>query len=86
MLNFVLGTLAGGAIVAVALAVGLRHPAVLDRLDLAPRASVALPLAKRSEPVCPPGAAPSLQAARAAQTDPLFAPRRFWFVAPDARN
>jgi hypothetical protein len=83
MLNFALGTLAGGMIAVVALAVGLRQPAVLERLDLAPRVSTPLAVAKRSEPACPPGAASAgAPGVRAAQTESLFAPRRFWFVAP----
>ncbi len=82
MLNFLLGATAGGAVAVVALAVGLRQPAVLERLDLAPRSNPAVPLVRRSEPACPPPSATGAVTAGAMPTDSLFTPRRFWFVAP----
>lgn len=83
MMNFLLGTVAGGLIVGIATIAAARHPEVQLRLGLIPPAgAIILPAAHpRLDPACRP-ATPRPAEAAVGQTDLLFARRRFWFVAP----
>ncbi|MBO1021004.1 MULTISPECIES: hypothetical protein [unclassified Methylobacterium] len=84
MMNFLLGTLAGGLIAGIVTIVAVRHPEVQTKLGLHPVSSaLLLPAAPpRIEPPC------SLVPARpqgdqsVGNADMLFSRRRFWFVAP----
>ena len=83
MMNFLLGTVAGGIIACVATIAAARHPDVQARLGLVPaQAALALAAPPRPETRCPvlPRAEPA--AARADAPELLFSPKRFWFVAP----
>ena len=83
MMNFLLGTLAGGIIACVATIAAARHPDVQARLGLVPvQAPPMAATPTRPETRCPvvPRAEPA--AVRADAADLLFSPKRFWFVAP----
>ena len=83
MMNFLLGTVAGGLIVGIVTISAARNPDVQLRLGLVPPASaIILPAAgPRLDPACGPATPRPAQAA-VGQTDMLFSRRRFWFVAP----
>lgn len=86
MTNFLLGTVAGGIIACVATITAARHPGVQSRLGLVPSAQAAvavtpMPMA-HTEQACAPAAKLESAELKAARTDKLFEPRRFWFVAP----
>ena len=82
MMNFLLGTLAGGIIACVATIAAARHPDVQARLGLVPVQATLMAAPTRPETRCPvvPRAEPA--AARVDAPDLLFSPKRFWFVAP----
>ena len=82
MMNFLLGTLAGGIIACVATIAAARHPDVQARLGLVPVQAALSAAPMRPETRCPvvPRAEPA--AARADAPELLFSPKRFWFVAP----
>ncbi|MCJ2036907.1 hypothetical protein [Methylobacterium sp. J-068] len=82
MMNFVLGTIAGGLLVGIVTISAVRQPAVQAKLGLFPvSTALMMPAARsvepapRSETVCPPHAS-------VGAPDMLFSKRRFWFVAP----
>lgn len=82
MMNFVLGTIAGGLLVGIVTISAVRQPAVQAKLGLFPistalmmPAAKSLPAGPRPEPAC----APSVSVGA---PDMLFSKRRFWFVAP----
>lgn len=79
MLNFVLGTVAGGLIACIATIAAARHPEIQSRLGLFPAAPATLMAVTHPEPACPPAiaAAPSV-----GTQEMLFSKRRFWSVAP----
>lgn len=79
MMNFVLGTVAGGLIACVITIAAARHPEVQHRLGLIPPdIPVASAAARAPEPECRQAAAgPSV-----GTQDMLFNRRRFWSVAP----
>ncbi|KQP51731.1 hypothetical protein ASG40_06005 [Methylobacterium sp. Leaf399] len=84
MMNFILGTIAGGLIACIATIAAARHPEVQQRLGLVP-AVPALTLAagpQRTEAPCAPSSGKGTAEATVGQTDMLFSRRRFWFVAP----
>ena len=82
MMNFLLGTVAGGVIACVATIAAARHPEVQSRLGLVPEAQATLaPGPSRAEPQGPPPRGEGAEAA-VGNPDMLFARRRFWFVAP----
>lgn len=83
MMNFLLGTTAGGLIACVATIAAARHPEVQLRLGLvATAAPITLStLPARVEP-CAPAAAKGGIEAQVGQADMLFSRKRFWFVAP----
>ena len=83
MMNFLLGTVAGGIIACVVTIAAARHPDVQSRLGLIPSAQAAMastPIAHGPER-CPAAKAESAES-KIAQADKLFERRRFWFVAP----
>lgn len=84
MMNFLLGTVAGGIIACVVTITAARHPEVQSRLGLIAPAHAALvptPMA-HAEPKCPsPAKAEGVQA-RVGHPDMLFEKKRFWFVSP----
>lgn len=82
MLNFILGTVAGGLIVGIATIAAVRQPDVQARLGLFPvSTALMMPSAHaRGEPACPQR--PAEAAAAVGQPDMLFSKRRFWSVAP----
>lgn len=84
MMNFLLGTVAGGVIACVATITAARHPEVQSRLGLIAPAHAALaptPML-HTEPKCPvPVKAESAQAT-VGHPDMLFEKKRFWFVSP----
>ena len=81
MMNFLLGTVAGGLIACVATIAAARHPEVQARLGLkpAPVPAVTMPAAlPRPDPCLPrTGEPPAV-----GNADMLFSKRRFWSVAP----
>jgi hypothetical protein len=80
MLNFFLGTVAGGLIAAVLTISAARQPEIQSKLGLAMALPVTPANAKPVEqPQCRPAAAPS-QSAKA--QDILFNRQRFWSVTP----
>lgn len=84
MMNFLLGTVAGGIIACVVTITAARHPEVQARLGLVVPAQAALapmPMAL-TEPKCPAPARSDVTEARVGHPDMLFEKRRFWFVAP----
>lgn len=80
MLNFVLGTVAGGLIACVMTIAAARQPEVQARLGLVPPA-VAATLAAVSRPAEPDCAKPA-DGPKVGIQDMLFNRRRFWSVAP----
>ena len=83
MMNFLLGTVAGGIIACVATIAAARHPDVQDRLGLTPPAHAAPPPAPVAvAKACPHEGRPQLSASAAPRPELLFERRRFWFVAP----
>lgn len=83
MMNFLLGTVAGGIIACVATIAAARHPEVQSRLGLIPTVPATLAAAP-SPPVekrCLPDTTAALEQG-AGRTEKLFERRRFWFVAP----
>lgn len=80
MMNFVLGTVAGGLIACIATIAAARHPEVQSRLGLIPAVPSTLMAAPpRPEPACPQ---PPASAPRVGTQEMLFSKRRFWSVAP----
>jgi hypothetical protein len=79
MMNFVLGTVAGGLIACVVTIAAARHPEVQHRLGLVqPAVPLTLAAGRPPEPDCRQAAAgPSV-----GTQDMLFNRRRFWSVAP----
>ena len=80
MLNFVLGTLAGGLIACVLTIAAARQPEIQARLGLIPPA-VAVTLAAASRPPDPDCAKPA-DGPKVGTQEMLFNRRRFWSVAP----
>ncbi|GEP08026.1 hypothetical protein MOX02_60640 [Methylobacterium oxalidis] len=81
MLNFLLGTVAGGLIACIATIAAARHPDVQARLGLTAPPSTAMTAAAitRPEVPCRPQGAP---AQTVGDPEMLFSKRRFWSVAP----
>jgi hypothetical protein len=81
MMNFILGTVAGGLLVGLVTISAVRQPAVQAKLGLFPVSSALMmpaakaPDAPRLDTACRPGKT-------VGQPDMLFSKRRFWFVAP----
>jgi hypothetical protein len=81
MMNFILGTMAGGLLVGLVTISAVRHPSVQAKLGLFPVSNALLmpaaksPATNRLDPACRP-------LATVGQPDMLFSKRRFWFVAP----
>lgn len=82
MMNFVLGTVAGGLLVGVVTISAVRQPAVQARLGLFPVSTALMMPAARSPDPVPRPEAPCRPALNVGQPDMLFSKRRFWFVAP----
>jgi hypothetical protein len=84
MMNFLLGTLAGGLIAGVVTIVAVRQPEVQAKLGLYPVSSaLLLPAAPpRIEPPCSLVPARPQSDQTIGHPDMLFSKRRFWFVAP----
>lgn len=88
MMNFVLGTIAGGLLVGIVTISAVRQPAIQARLGLFPvSTALMLPAAKTADTASRPEAAsrPDTHCRPVAivgQPDMLFSKRRFWFVAP----
>jgi len=88
MMNFVLGTIAGGLLVGIVTISAVRQPAIQARLGLFPvSTALMLPAAKTADAASRPEAAsrPDTHCrpvASVGQPDMLFSKRRFWFVAP----
>lgn len=82
MINFLLGIVAGGVIVAVAATAAVRQPGVQAALGLFPvSTAILMPAAKlRDEPGRPD--VPCRSTVEVGQPDMLFSRRRFWSVAP----
>lgn len=85
MMNFLFGAIAGGLIACVATITAARQPEVQLRLGLVQpaQAAVAAP-PTRPAPECQPAAGTGGVEQKDA-ADALFAPRRFWYVAPVAK-
>ena len=81
MLNFILGTVAGGLIACVLTIAAARQPEVQARLGLVPPPAVATTLAAVSRPAEPDCAKPA-DGPKVGTQDMLFNRRRFWSVAP----
>lgn len=84
MMNFFLGTIAGGLIAAIATIAAARHPEVQLRLGLVQPAVPITMAAGPPKPEGPCNSAPGKSASGAVvgQPEMLFSRRRFWFVAP----
>lgn len=80
MMNFVLGTVAGGLIACVLTIAAARQPEVQSRLGLIPAMPV-LTLAASAR-VAEPECAKPADAPKVGTQDMLFNRRRFWSVAP----
>ncbi|POR44999.1 hypothetical protein [Methylobacterium sp. V23] len=81
MMNFILGTVAGGLLVGLVTISAVRQPVVQAKLGLFP-VSNALLMPAAKTPEAPRSDSPCRQAATVGQPDMLFSKRRFWFVAP----
>lgn len=80
MMNFVLGTVAGGLIACIATIAAARHPEIQSRLGLFPAIPATLmAVTPRTEPVCPPV---PIVGPTVGTPEMLFNKRRFWSVAP----
>lgn len=80
MMNFLLGTVAGGLIACVATIAAARHPEVQQRLGLRPAvASVPTPAALSRAPAPCPVATP---VPSVGNPEMLFTRKRLWSVAP----
>lgn len=84
MMNFLLGTIAGGLIACIATIAAARHPEVQSRLGLVkPTPPITLSaVTTRSECPCS-GAIAKAADPPVGHADMLFSRRRFWFVAPN---
>lgn len=83
MMNFVLGTIAGGLLVGIVTISAVRQPAIQARLGLFPvSTALMLPAAKSADPVLRPETPCKPVVASVGHPDMLFSKRRFWFVAP----
>ncbi|WP_019906820.1 hypothetical protein [Methylobacterium sp. 77] len=84
MMNFLLGTLAGGLIAGIVTIAAVRQPEVQAKLGLYPVSSaLLLPAAPpRIEAPCTLGGARPQDEQSVGRMDMLFSKRRFWFVAP----
>ena len=82
MMNYVLGTVAGGLLVGLVTISAVRQPTVQARLGLFPVSSALMLPAARSAEAAPRGETPCRPTASVGQPDMLFSKRRFWFVAP----
>ena len=84
MMNFLLGTIAGGLIACIATIAAARHPEVQTRLGLVKPMTPITMSAMPSRPECP-CSGPISKAADppVGHADMLFSRRRFWFVAPN---
>lgn len=85
MMNFLLGTVAGGLIACIATIAAARHPEVQTRLGLVPVKSATITSGARpgAEAAC--GAVVTRQdggGMAVGQPDMLFSRHRFWSVAP----
>ena len=81
MLNFFLGTVAGGLIACVLTITAARHPEIQARLGLK-AAPVPVALAAATKPAEPDCGRRTEPAARVGAQDMLFNRQRFWSVAP----
>ena len=81
MLNFFLGTVAGGLIACVLTITAARHPEIQGRLGLKSASAPTSPVAaaKPAEPDCGRRTEP---ASRVGAQDMLFNRQRFWSVTP----
>ncbi|GJE11830.1 MULTISPECIES: hypothetical protein [Methylobacterium] len=81
MLNFFLGTVAGGLIACVLTITAARHPEIQARLGFKPTSAptTLAAVTKPAEPDCSRRAEP---APRVGTQDMLFNRQRFWSVAP----
>lgn len=84
MMNFMLGTVAGGLVACIVTVAAVRQPEVQARLGLFPVSTALLmPAAPpRIEPPCTILPARSPAEGAVGHPDMLFSKRRFWFVAP----
>ncbi|GJE16222.1 hypothetical protein [Methylobacterium marchantiae] len=84
MMNFLLGTLAGGLIAGVVTIVAVRQPEVQARLGLYPVSSALLMPAAPPRIEAPCSLVPTRphDEPNVGNPDMLFSKRRFWFVAP----
>lgn len=86
MMNFLLGTIAGGLVACIVTISAARHPEVQARLGLIPPAQAAVaPPANRAAAECAPMTKAAHIEARDPEADALFSRRRFWYVAPHAK-
>lgn len=84
MMNFLLGTIAGGLIACIATIAAARHPEVQSRLGLVNPSPPMTMSAVPSRPACPcSNANPKAADPTVGHADMLFSRRRFWFVAPN---
>lgn len=82
MMNFVLGTIAGGLLVGIVTISAVRQPAMQSRLGLFPASTALMMPAAKTTEAPPRSDAPCRTIVSVGQPDMLFSKRRFWFVAP----
>ncbi len=84
MMNFLLGTVAGGLIACVVTIAAVRQPDVQAKLGLYPVSNALLTPAAPPRIEAPCGIVPARPAVEheVGNSDMLFSKRRFWFVAP----
>lgn len=80
MMNFLLGTVAGGLIAGIATIAAARHPEVQNRLGLLPPPSTAMTAAAVTRPEIP--CRPATPTPKVGDPEMLLSKRRFWSVAP----
>lgn len=86
MMNFILGTVAGGLIACIVTITAARHPEVQSRLGLVQPAQAAVaPPPSRAMPQCPPPPKTVSADAKDGTADALFSRRRFWYVSPQPK-
>ncbi len=86
MMNFFLGTIAGGLIACIVTISAARHPEVQSRLGLIQPAQAAIaPAPTRPMPQCPPVPKSANADAKDVTADAFFSRRRFWYVAPQPK-
>nr|WP_292507857.1 hypothetical protein [Methylobacterium sp.] len=83
MMNFILGTVAGGLVASIAIIAAARHPEVQSRLGITtPAAPITLAAPSQPRPECPCLSVGKSVDAPVGQPEMLFSRRRFWSVAP----